>query len=134
MGESQDIVVLRVPRGPFALPAMRVVIGGVASRHKLGLDELDDVQLAVENLLAEESQQGGPLELRVWMAGDGLHVRMDGFTNQEMKKILQAPVPAEPFKAYLLGLRLFLPSLVNSYRVVDETGDSYAIEMEKRAS
>ena len=113
---------------------MRVVIGGVSAHYKLGVDQLDDVQLAVENLIAEESKRGAAFELRLWMADDTLRIVVDGLTNQEVKKVLMAPVPAEPAKAYLLGMRLFLPSLVDSYRVVNVTADSYAIEMEKMTS
>ena len=52
--DSSDIVVLRAPRGKGTLPVMRVVIGGVASRHALSVDRLDDVELAVETLFREE--------------------------------------------------------------------------------
>jgi hypothetical protein len=113
---------------------MRVVISGVASRYELGLDELDDVQLAVESLLAEEPRRGGMLELRVWNADDGFHVRICGLTNQEVKKVFVTPGSAEPCKSHLLGMRLFLPSLVDCCRVVAEEADSFGIEMEKRTS
>ena len=52
--DSSDIVILRAPRGKGSLPVMRVVIGGVASRHALSVDRLDDLQLAVETLFREE--------------------------------------------------------------------------------
>lgn len=116
------------------MPTMRVVISGVASRYELGLDQLDDVQLAVESLLAEEPRQGGPFELGVWMAENGLHVRICGLTNREVKRILRAPTASGSLQTHLLGMQFFLPSLVNDCRIVEEAADSYGIEMEKRAS
>ena len=131
---SSDIVVVRVPRGLLALPVMRVVISGVTAHHRLALDHLDDLQLAIENIMAEEPDQGGELELRVWMAEDAVHVRIDGLTNQRVRKALTAAEPDEPSDASLLDMRLFLPSLADGYRVVGESSHSYGIELEKRAS
>ena len=134
MERASDIVVLRVPRGEFALPVMRVVISGVAARHNLALDQLDDVQLAVENLVAEEPGRGEEFELRLWLADDSFHVRIDGLTNRRVRRVLTEAEAAEPSDAYLLDMLLFLPSLVDGYRVIGETSRSYAIELEKRAS
>lgn len=69
MSETADIVVLRIPRGAKALSVMRVVISGFASRHDMPLDKLDDLQLAIETLLAEEPSVGNELVLEVSARG-----------------------------------------------------------------
>ena len=70
MADTGDRVVLTTPRGSLALSAMRVVTGWVASCHDLPLDRLDDIQLAIETLLAEEPATGGDLSLtRLGRAG-----------------------------------------------------------------
>ncbi|OFW57163.1 MAG: hypothetical protein A2133_09035 [Actinobacteria bacterium RBG_16_64_13] len=113
---------------------MRVVIGGVASRHDLPLDRLDDLQLAVETLLAEEPEQGGALVLEVSTAAAGLRVRLEGLTNQRAKSALSASDSCRPNEERLLDVRLFLDTLVDGYRVVETTAGCFAVEMEKRAS
>jgi hypothetical protein len=113
---------------------MRIVMSGMASRHKLPLDRLDDLQLAVETLLAEEPSDGGDLGLRLWTSSDRLHVRLEGLANQAVKSLLMVSSPHRPQSGFLLDVRLLLASLVDAYAVVEEDAGSYAVEMEKRAS
>jgi hypothetical protein len=131
---SRDIVALSVPRRGPVLPVMRVVIGGMACRHNLPLDRLDDVQLAVETLVAEESQIGPELTLELSASPFGFHVRLEGLENQSVKAALLAADPFQPCEGCLLDVRLFLDSLLDAYRVVETTAGSFAVEMEKRAS
>ncbi len=116
------------------MPVMRVIIGGVASRQDLPLDRLDDLQLAVETLLAEEAKEGGELGLALSTIPGGFNVRLDGLENQSVKAALMADNPFEPCEGCLLDVRLLLDSLVDGYRVVEGAGGSYAVEMERRAS
>ena len=48
-----DRIELTTPVGRAWDPVIRLVLGGIADRLDLGFDELDDLQLAVERLLAE---------------------------------------------------------------------------------
>ncbi len=132
VSSSPDNVTLRIARGDDALPVMRVVIGGVASRHNLPLDQLDDVQLAVETLMAEEPTEGGLLALSLSMAPDGLSVRLDGLTNRSLHADLMAAAPFQPSLGCLLDARLFLHSLVDSYQVVEGEAGTFAVEMKKQ--
>jgi hypothetical protein len=113
---------------------MRVVMGGMACRHDLPLDGLDDVELAVETLLAEESVEGGDLALTVWCDAATFKVRLDGLTNQSLRTVLVAPLdPFRPSSSCRLDVRVFLDALVDRYQVVGEAGGVFAVEMEKRA-
>lgn len=132
VSDSPDIVVLRTARGGRSLPVMRVVIGGVASRHDLPFDQLDDTELAVETLLAEESLEGGELVLTVSGSGGAFMVRLDGLHNQSVKAALLATELFRPCEGCLLDVRMLLDSLVDGYRVQETAAGSFAVEMEKR--
>ena len=134
VSESRDIVTLRIARGDRALPVMRVLMGGMACRHDLPLDSLDDLVLAVETLLADEPESGGDLGLELSTSGHDLSVRLDGLQNQSVKAALMAADPFQPCEGCLLDVRLFLDSLVGSYRVVETSAGCFAVQMEKQAS
>jgi hypothetical protein len=134
VSDSSDIVVLRTARGGRPLPVMRVVISGVASRHDLSFNQLDDTQLAVETLLAEESREGEELVLTVSTSGGAFRVRLDGLQNQSVKAALLATEAFRPCEGCLLDVRMLLDSLVDGYLVLDTTAGSFAVEMEKRTS
>ena len=134
MNETPDIIVLRIPRGARALPVMRVIMGGVASRHDVPLDTLDDLQLAIETLVTEEPGDGKELVLELSAGDDGLHVRLSGLLNQSVRTALVAVDPFQPCEGCLLDVRFLLESLVDRLEVEETGGDSYGVTMEKRAS
>jgi hypothetical protein len=134
VSHCEDIVTLRMARGGVVLPVMRVLMGGMASRNDLPIDRLDDLQLAVETLLAEEPETGSELVLELSASGGGFRVRLDGLENESVKAALLTADPFQPCEGCLLDVRLFLDSLVESYRVVDTTPASYAVVLEKQAS
>lgn len=131
--DRPDKVVLRAPRGAASLPVIRVVIGGVASRHALSVERLDDIELAVETLLGDESAEGSDLVLTISVSEDSFSVILDGLCSSALRRTLSSPHPGQRVEERGLDARLLLDSLVDSYRVVDGgTADSFAVEMEKR--
>jgi hypothetical protein len=48
---------LQAPLGGDFQPVVRLIIGGIAERVDFAFEEIDDLQLAVERLLAEAGQQ-----------------------------------------------------------------------------
>jgi hypothetical protein len=131
--DSRESVVLRTERGMRALPLLRVVIGGLASRQDLLLEQVDDVQLAVESLLAEEPQGEGEIVLQVWCEDSGLSLRLDGLVNVSVKTALQATSPFEPCEDCLLDVRVLLESLVDTFAVVETPEGHFAVQMDKWA-
>lgn len=111
---------------------MRVVMGGVASRHALPVDLLDDVQLAVETLLAEEPAVGDDFELRVTSVAGSFRVRLAGLRNPGTREALSPECAPGLCVGCLLDVRLLLESLVDGFSVEERAGDSFAVEMEKR--
>ena len=129
-------VVLRAPRDRGSLPVMRVVVGGVASRHALSVDRLDDLDLALETLFAEEPPKGSDLTLTVAVVDDVFRVTLGGLSSPLVLRTLSgAPaVDTDKFGAQNI-LRLIMDSLVDAYRTADgPIPGSFQVEMDKRIS
>jgi hypothetical protein len=134
--ERFDVVILRTPRGKSSLPVMRVVIGGVASRHALPVDRLDDLELAVETLFREEPLQGGDLTLSVSVEAERFRVTLGGLRSELVRRTLSAGEDHEREKDGRSDVLLMLmDSLVDGYRAEDGLpSGSFSVEMEKRIS
>ncbi|MEZ5101999.1 MAG: hypothetical protein R3C15_19800 [Thermoleophilia bacterium] len=63
-----DSVVLTLPRGEPFVAVARLVVGGLAARLELPFDGMDDVQLAVESVLADACADGYAGEVTVALA------------------------------------------------------------------
>jgi hypothetical protein len=131
---TPDIIILRAPRGRGNLPVMRVVIGGVASRHALSVDRLDDIELALETLFREEPVEGNDLTLAVSVVGETFKVALGGLSSQLVRRTLSTTERSEPGRDALSDvLRMLMDSLVDGYRTTDgPTTGSFSVEMEKR--
>jgi hypothetical protein len=131
-----DVVILRAPRDRGSLPIMRVVVGGVASRHALSVDRLDDLDLALETLFAEEPPKGSDLTLTVAVVDDVFRVTLGGLSSPLVLRTLSGapPVDTDKFGAQNI-LRLIMDSLVDAYRTADgPTSGTFQVEMDKRIS
>ena len=113
---------------------MRVVMSGVASRHDVPLDTLDDLQLAVETILVEEPAVGADLALELSVSGGGFLIRLTGLNNLSVKAALVAASPFQPCEGCLLDVRFLLESLVEHYELIEVAGDTFGVLLEKRAS
>jgi hypothetical protein len=129
---TNERVFFSVPHGGLALSAMRVVAGWVASCHDLPLDRLDDIHLAIETLLGEESDGGGALSLTLWVEGDALEVLLDGLKNPDLQSALARTEPFEPSQGCPLDVTLFLDALVDSYLLVPGSSGAFGVRMQKR--
>src|SRR6476619_7368827 len=72
---SADKIDLTTPVGRDWEPVIRMVLGGIADRLDLGFDELDDLQLAVERLLAEGDPED-PVTLSFELLEKGVRTRV----------------------------------------------------------
>jgi hypothetical protein len=111
---------------------MRVVLGGMASRHALPVDRLDDLQLAVETLFREEPADGGDLTLTVACVGETFKVTLGGLDSPLVRRTLSDAPALEADKFAAPGvLRMIMASLVDRYRTAEgPPGASCAVEME----
>ena len=134
VSDPSDIAILRTARGPVALPLLRILVSGFASRHDLPVDRLDDLELALEVLLADEPEGDGELVLEIAAVSGGLRVRLDGLLNKNLKDALLTNDLFHPRRGCLLDVRMLLDSLLDDYRILDAGAHPFAVEMEKRAS
>ena len=111
---------------------MRVVVGWMASCHDLPLDQLDDVQLAIETLLAEEALDGEALSLAVSVDGGIANITLEGLQNRAVEATLVGSEPFEPSLRCPLDVRVLLDALVNEYSVVLGQHGSFGVSMKKR--
>lgn len=126
-----DTVILRAPKSRGSIPLLRLVIGGVAARGRMGVEELDDLQLAVETLVVEEQCYTGELELQLSARADRLMVRLDGLCNRRVEDLLSRTGSYSGPGERLINVRMLLNSLVDSYEIVPTGSDRFAVEMEK---
>jgi hypothetical protein len=130
---AEDRVVIRTGRGPGAIPLFSVVIWDSASRCDLLVDQVDDVQLAVEALLMEEPLGEDTLALEVRPAERGISLCLRHLTNPGVKAALLALQPFQPCEECLLDVRILLESLVDGFSVEETDDGSFAVRMDKWA-
>src|SRR5919199_1044291 len=83
-----DRIALETPLGRGWEPVFRLVLGGVADRLDLGFEDLDDIQLAVERLLAEAGTQES-VQLAFEILPEGLRTRIGPLREHTIAEALQ---------------------------------------------
>ena len=120
-----DEIVLTLPRDRRFYDVAHLVVGGLAARVDLTVDSLSDLQVALDELLPREEQDGEvTVELRVDEA------TLDGRIG---------PYPAEALRRELdrdgIGTQRVLQTVFESYRVdEDEAGAWVAFTMGIRSA
>jgi hypothetical protein len=82
-----DMIRLRVTATPAAFSVVRMVLGGVAARVDLSLDEIDDLYVAVEELLsaATDSGEDPRHELAIEVVDDGVSINAGPFRSTGLR-------------------------------------------------
>jgi hypothetical protein len=126
---SADAIELQLPAGRDWNPIARMVLGGIGERLEFGFDELDDIQLAVERLLAEASAEG-PLTLSFELHDGHLRARVGPLAEGPLADALQGPEPP----AGTIGVRRILDTVVDSYGVESAEDEGLFVRIEKRVT
>jgi hypothetical protein len=119
-------ITLEAPLDGTFGPVVRLIVGGIAERADFGFEDMDDLQLAIERLLAEASSEG-----RVSMAFDiapgRIRVSVGPLHEQGLANALQEAdrVAGRP------TLRRILTTVVDSYGLEDAAGGEMVIRLEK---
>ena len=121
-----DMIELKTPVGRAWEPVIRMVLGGIADRLDLGFDELDDLQLAVERLLAEGDPQD-PVTLSFELLESGVRTRVGPLRDAALATALQGPPPG-PGE---LNLPRILSTVVDSYGVEEVADGHLVVRLEK---
>ena len=108
-------------------PAVRLMVGGVAERADFGFEEMDDLQLGIERLLAEAGGDGR-VRLSFELGASGIRTRIGPLRERGLAEALQRDdTPGE------LTLRRVLNTVVDSYGVEESSDGRITVRLEKLA-
>src|SRR5215207_808060 len=114
---------ISIPRErPFAT-IVGLVVGGIAARHEVTLDVLDDLQLALDGLLERSEEDGGDVTIEVHVA-DGTITTFVGPLTAAAAGELEREAGSS------LGLRRLLETVVDSVSLAERDGGSW-VELRK---
>ena len=108
-----DRISLEAPLDGAFEPVVRLIVGGVAERANFGFEAMDDLQLAVERLLAEAGADG-EVRLSFELRGDGIRTRIGPLREHGLAQALQD--------------RVGLPGTLPLGRILATVVDSYGVE------
>jgi hypothetical protein len=124
-----DVIRLEVTATPAAFSVVRMVLGGIAARVDLSLDEIDDLYVAVEELLRAATISGEEPrhELVVEVGDDGLSVSAGPFRSDGLRARLAGHGPDGGF-----DLKTLMRGVVGSVEVCAAPHDCYRVVFAKR--
>jgi anti-sigma regulatory factor (Ser/Thr protein kinase) len=105
---------------------IRLIIGGIAERVDFAFEEIDDLQLAVERLLAEAGTIGS-VRLTFEVGVDGIRTRVGPLSEHKVAEALRDgdAMPGE------LTLRRILQTVVDSFGVDEADDGRIVVRLEK---
>ena len=115
-----DTITIRIPREGGFRTVAGLVVGGIAARHDVTLDVLDDVQLALDSLL-DHVEAEVTIELRI--RDDAIDVALGPVADATVAELEQEP-------GELLGLRRLLDTTVDEVTLTTRDGESW-VELRK---
>jgi anti-sigma regulatory factor (Ser/Thr protein kinase) len=105
---------------------VRLIIGGIAERVDFAFEEIDDLQLAVERLLAEAGPEGS-VEMSFEVVGDGIRTRVGPLRERAIAEALaDGDVPPGE-----LTLKRILQTVVDSFGVEESDAGGVVVRLEK---
>jgi hypothetical protein len=123
---SAERIDLEAPLSGDFQAVVRLIVGGIAERVDFAFEEIDDLQLAVERLLAEAGTTGSVC-LSFEVGDDRIRTRIGPLSQQKVADALQdgEMVPGQ------LTLRRILETVVDSFGVDDGDGGGIVVRLEK---
>jgi 2-keto-3-deoxy-6-phosphogluconate aldolase len=105
---------------------VRLIIGGIAERVDFAFEEIDDLQLAVERLLAEAGTVGS-VQLSFEVGSNGIRTRVGPLSEHKVAEALRdgETSPGE------LTLRRILQTVVDSFGVDEADDGAIVVRLEK---
>jgi anti-sigma regulatory factor (Ser/Thr protein kinase) len=126
MRDHRERIDLEAPLSGDFQAVVRLIIGGIAERVDFAFEEIDDLQLAVERLLAEAGTVG-TVNLSFEVGEDRIRTRVGPLSERKIAEALRdGDTPGGA-----LTLRRILQTVVDSFGV-DEAGEgSIVVRLEK---
>jgi anti-sigma regulatory factor (Ser/Thr protein kinase) len=117
---------LKAPLSGDFHAVVRLIIGGIAERVDFAFEEIDDLQLAVERLLAEAGTIGS-VQLSFEVGADGIRARVGPLSELKVAEALRDgdAMPGE------LTLRRILQTVVDSFGVDESDDGRIVVRLEK---
>jgi anti-sigma regulatory factor (Ser/Thr protein kinase) len=105
---------------------VRLIVGGIAERVDFAFEEIDDLQLAVERLLAEAGTVGS-VQLSFEVGEDSIRTRVGPLSEDKVARALRdgEAAPGE------LTLRRILQTVVDSFGVDESDDGRIVVRLEK---
>ena len=116
---------LEAPLSPDFQPVVRLIIGGIAERVDFGFEEIDDLQLAVERLLAEAGRNG-TVAMTFDLDNGRVRTRVGPLNERSIADALQEESPPGE-----LTLRRILQTVVDSFGVEEADDGGIVVRLEK---
>ena len=127
MTGQQERIDLEAPLSGDFQAVVRLIIGGIAERVDFAFEEIDDLQLAVERLLAEAGTVGS-VQLEFEVGDDGIRTRVGPLSE---RKVLEALQDGEGLPGQLT-LRRILQTVVDSFGVEEAEDDCIMVRLVNR--
>jgi anti-sigma regulatory factor (Ser/Thr protein kinase) len=124
---QQERIDLEAPLSGDFHAVVRLIIGGIAERVDFAFEEIDDLQLAVERLLAEAGTVGS-VQLEFEVGDDGIRTRVGPLSE---RKVLEALQDGEALPGQLTLGRI-LQTVVDSFGVEEAEDDCIMVRLVKR--
>jgi len=116
---------LEAPLARDFQPVVRLIIGGIAEQVDFGFEEIDDLQLAVERLLAEAGHHGS-VRLTFEFGQQRIRTRVGPLSERTIADALQHDGPPGQ-----LTLRRILETVVDSFGVEESADGRIVVRLEK---
>ena len=126
MNELHERIDLEAPLSGDFQAVVRLIIGGIAERVDFAFEEIDDLQLAVERLLAEAGQVGS-VQLSFEVGERSIRTRVGPLSEAAVAEALRDG-DAPPGH---LTLRRILQTVVDSFGVEDVGDGAIVVRLEK---
>jgi anti-sigma regulatory factor (Ser/Thr protein kinase) len=126
VNELQERIDLEAPLSGDFHAVVRLIIGGIAERVDFAFEEIDDLQLAVERLLAEAGQVGS-VQLSFEVGERSIRTRVGPLSEAAVAEALRDG-DASPGH---LTLRRILGTVVDSFGVEDLGDGAIVVRLEK---
>ncbi len=122
---TRERIQLEAPLAPDFQPVVRLIIGGIAERVDFGFEEIDDLQLAVERLLAEAGHTG-TVSMTFDIGDSGVRTLVGPLNERSVAVGLQEESPPGE-----LTLRRILETVVDSFGVEEAEEGGIVVRLQK---
>ena len=127
MTADRELIDLDAPLEADFQPVIRLIIGGIAERVDFAFEEIDDLQLAVERLLAEAGRRD-TVHLRFEVREEAIRARVGPLDERAITDALRDG-ETRPGQ---LTLERILTTVVDSFGVEDASDGGVMVRLEKR--